>query len=85
MRRHAELLGELSGEERGCVEFRKHIAWYLKGFAAGSTVRQQLGTVSSFADLDAPAGQLDPDRAVPGPRARHPPRPAGHAQEGDGP
>src|SRR6476619_5834736 len=35
MRRHAELLSEHMGEERGCKEFRKHVAWYLKGFAAG--------------------------------------------------
>lgn len=65
MRRHAELLGELSGEERGCVEFRKHIAWYLKGFAAGSNVRQQLGTISSFAALDDLLGQLDPTEPYP--------------------
>ncbi len=65
MRRHAELLADLSGEERGCVEFRKHIAWYLKGFAAGSTVRQQLGTVSSFAALDDLLARLDPDEPYP--------------------
>src|SRR6476619_3002496 len=35
MRRHAELLCLHMGEERGCKEFRKHVAWYLKGFAAG--------------------------------------------------
>ncbi len=65
MRRHAQLLAEISGEERGCIEFRKHIAWYLKGFAAGSTVRKQLGMVSSFADLDALLGELDPTEAYP--------------------
>ncbi len=59
MRRHAELLGEWLGEERGCVEFRKHIAWYLKGFRAGSAIREQLGTVSSYAALDDLLGQLD--------------------------
>ena len=65
MRRHAELLAEISGEERGCIEFRKHIAWYLKGFAAGSNVRKQLGMVSSFADLDALLGELDPTEPYP--------------------
>ncbi|MGJ9422821.1 tRNA dihydrouridine synthase DusB [Aeromicrobium sp. CF3.5] len=65
MRRHAELLAEISGEERGCIEFRKHIAWYLKGFAAGSTVRKQLGMVSSFADLDDLLGELDPTEPYP--------------------
>lgn len=65
MRRHAELLAEISGEERGCIEFRKHIAWYLKGFAAGSSVRKQLGMVSSFADLDDLLGELDPTEPYP--------------------
>ncbi len=65
MRRHAELLGELLGEERGCIEFRKHIAWYLKGFAAGKDVRSQLGMVSSYAHLDDLLGRLDPTEAYP--------------------
>jgi nifR3 family TIM-barrel protein len=29
MRRHAELLCQHMGEERGCKEFRKHVTWYL--------------------------------------------------------
>jgi len=65
MRRHAELLGDLMGEERGCIEFRKHVAWYLKGFRAGSFVRDQLGKVSSYAALDALLGELDPDEQFP--------------------
>lgn len=65
MRRHAELLGGLLGEERGCVEFRKHIAWYLKGFAAGSSVRQQLGLVSSYKALDDLLARLDPSEPYP--------------------
>ena len=65
MRRHAELLGAWLGEERGCIEFRKHIAWYLKGFRAGSDVRGQLGTISSYASLDALLGRLDPTEPYP--------------------
>ena len=65
MRRHAELLGELLGEERGCIEFRKHIAWYLKGFAAGKDVRGQLGMVSSYVQLDDLLSRLDPTEAYP--------------------
>jgi len=65
MRRHAELLGEWLGEERGCIEFRKHVAWYLKGFRAGSVVREQLGTISSYARLDELLGQLDPTEPYP--------------------
>ena len=65
MRRHTELLGDLLGEERGCIEFRKHIAWYLKGFAAGKDVRSQLGMVSSYASLDELLARLDPHEAYP--------------------
>jgi nifR3 family TIM-barrel protein len=65
MRRHAELLAEAMGEERGCIEFRKHIAWYLKGFAAGSDIRKQLGMVSSFAALDELLGRLDHTESFP--------------------
>ncbi|RYJ00050.1 MAG: tRNA dihydrouridine synthase DusB, partial [Actinomycetales bacterium] len=65
MRRHAQLLGDWLGEERGCVEFRKHVAWYLKGFKAGSAVRSQLGLVSSYAALDSLLGDLDPDETYP--------------------
>src|SRR6478735_2892172 len=56
MRRHAELLSEHMGEERGCKEFRKHITWYLKGFPAGGELRHQLALVDSLASLD---GLLD--------------------------
>lgn len=65
MRRHAELLGGVMGEERGCIEFRKHIAWYLKGFAAGKDVRSRLGMVSSFAALDELLARLDPTEPYP--------------------
>ena len=49
MRRHAELLSEHMGEERGCKEFRKHVSWYLKGFRAGGTLRHSLALVDSLA------------------------------------
>lgn len=65
MRRHAELLGGIMGQERGCIEFRKHIAWYLKGFAAGQEVRSRLGMVSSFAQLDELLARLDPTEPYP--------------------
>ncbi|MBC9225155.1 tRNA dihydrouridine synthase DusB [Aeromicrobium sp. 636] len=65
MRRHAQLLGEWLGEERGCVEFRKHVAWYLKGFPAGSSVRERLGHVSSYRALDELLEDLDPDVPFP--------------------
>jgi nifR3 family TIM-barrel protein len=65
MRRHAELLSEHMGEERGCKEFRKHVSWYLKGFAAGGTLRHSLALVDSLASLDRLLGELDPDEPFP--------------------
>ena len=44
------------GELHGCTDFRKHVAWYLKGFSVGSDVRRALAMVSS---LDELAGLLD--------------------------
>ncbi len=65
MRRHAELLCEHMGEERGCKEFRKHIAWYLKGFRAGGELRRSLGLVDSLATLDTLLDELDPTEPFP--------------------
>jgi nifR3 family TIM-barrel protein len=65
MRRHAELLSEHMGEERGCKEFRKHVTWYLKGFAAGGELRHRLALVDSLATLDELLGSLDPDEPFP--------------------
>ncbi|NUP53989.1 MAG: tRNA dihydrouridine synthase DusB [Catenulispora sp.] len=66
MRRHAELLASWLGTERdGVVDFRKHVAWYLKGFPVGGDTRRALATSSSLADLDAHFARLDPDVPFP--------------------
>jgi nifR3 family TIM-barrel protein len=66
MRRHAELLSDSLGSERdGCTDFRKHVAWYLKGFPVGSELRRALAMVSGLAELDDLLGKLD--SAVPFP------------------
>jgi nifR3 family TIM-barrel protein len=65
MRRHAELLSEHMGEERGCKEFRKHVSWYLKGFRAGGRLRHSLALVDSLAALDVLLDELDPDEPFP--------------------
>ncbi|MEU3183199.1 tRNA dihydrouridine synthase DusB [Streptomyces sp. NPDC006923] len=75
MRRHAELLGEWIGDEaRGVIDFRKHVAWYLKGFSVGSQMRKQLAITSSLAELDELLAGLDLDQPWPdgaeGPRGR---------------
>jgi nifR3 family TIM-barrel protein len=66
MRRHAELLAEwLADEERGVTDFRKHVAWYLKGFAIGGELRRAMASASSLAELDDLLGKLDLDQPFP--------------------
>ncbi|HET9518588.1 MAG TPA: tRNA dihydrouridine synthase DusB [Actinoplanes sp.] len=66
MRRHAELLSETFDSERlGCTDFRKHVAWYLKGFPAGGEIRRGLSMVSSLGEMDDLLGQLDADAPFP--------------------
>jgi nifR3 family TIM-barrel protein len=66
MRRHAELLtGWLGTERDGCTDFRKHVAWYLKGFPVGSELRRRLAMTSSLAELDDLLGKLDADQPFP--------------------
>ncbi|MEU2716870.1 tRNA dihydrouridine synthase DusB [Streptomyces sp. NPDC007205] len=75
MVRHATLLGEWIGDEsKGVVDFRKHVAWYLKGFAVGSEMRKRLAITSSLTELRAGLDELDLDQPWPagadGPRGR---------------
>lgn len=74
MRRHARLLADHHGEDKGMREIRKHIAWYMRGFPAGSDLRNGLARVSSLTELDDLLGRLDPDVPFPkdaeGPRGR---------------
>jgi nifR3 family TIM-barrel protein len=74
MVRHAELLVDLYGEYKGCRDFRKHVAWYLKGFRVGSEIRSKLGMVSTLVELAQLVSQIDADQEFPavadGPRGR---------------
>jgi nifR3 family TIM-barrel protein len=65
MRRHAGLMVAWLGEDKGSREFRKHVSWYLKGFAVGGDTRQQLGLVSSLAELDDLLATLDVAQGYP--------------------
>jgi nifR3 family TIM-barrel protein len=66
MRRHAELLcAWLNGERDGCTDFRKHVAWYLKGYPVGADLRRRLAMVSSLGELDDLLGKLDADAPFP--------------------
>src|SRR3712207_5254527 len=74
MHRHATLLSEEQGERHGCTDFRKHVAWYLKGFSVGSDVRRALAMVSALDELaELLAGIPDqpyPEAVLGGPRGR---------------
>ncbi|MFI5844364.1 tRNA dihydrouridine synthase DusB [Catenuloplanes sp. NPDC051500] len=66
MRRHAELLSDWYGTERdGVTDFRKHVAWYLKGFPVGTEIRRALAMSSSLMEMDDLLGKLDPTAPFP--------------------
>jgi nifR3 family TIM-barrel protein len=74
MRRHGQLLAAHFGEDKGMRDMRKHIAWYLHGFPAGTDLRRALALVKTLDELDALLDQLDPQvpfpQAATGPRGR---------------
>ena len=74
IRRHGELLAAHFGEDKGMRDLRKHIAWYLHGFPAGSELRRALALVKTRAELDVLLDKLDPSVPFPtaatGPRGR---------------
>jgi nifR3 family TIM-barrel protein len=58
LRRHAELLVDHYGEQKGTRDLRKHMAWYLRGFPIGSQLRQRFAMVSGLAELVDLTGAL---------------------------
>lgn len=48
--RQLEYAVEDKGEQRACVEFRKHLLWYLKGIKGAAEFKVAAGQVSSFED-----------------------------------
>jgi nifR3 family TIM-barrel protein len=65
MYRHAQLLADWQGEQRGVTEFRKHVAWYLKGFGVGGALRAALAQSSDLAELAGLLAQLDRTQPFP--------------------
>lgn len=74
--RHAELsIAHFNGDEhRALRELRKHMAWYMRGFAVGGELRNSLALVSSIDELCGRLSELDGDQEFPeaaeGPRGR---------------
>jgi nifR3 family TIM-barrel protein len=66
MRRHARLLVDHRGDELlGVTDFRKHVGWYLTGYAAGPERRRRLAQSSSLVELDELLDELDPTTTLP--------------------
>jgi nifR3 family TIM-barrel protein len=72
VRRHGHLLTAHFGEDKGMRDIRKHIAWYLHGFPAGSELRRALALVKTLDELESLLNRLD--GAVPFPEAATGPR-----------
>jgi len=49
--RQLELAIEQKGEKIGCLEARKHLAWYLRGVPHGTKMRQEVNTIFERGDL----------------------------------
>jgi len=80
MRRHAQGLVAMHRSDHGVREFRKHVAWYLKGFPVGSELRGKLAQASNLAELDELLARLD--HTQPWPQANEgSPRGRSHASE----
>ncbi|MCE5290134.1 MAG: tRNA dihydrouridine synthase DusB [Nocardiaceae bacterium] len=74
LHRHAVLLAEHHGEDKGLRDLRKHMAWYLMGFPVGADLRRSFASVSTVAELEDLITRLDPEVPFPseaeGPRGR---------------
>ena len=65
VRRHGDLLTAHFGEDKGMRDIRKHVAWYLHGFPAGSDLRRAMALVKTRDELDRLLDELDRDVPFP--------------------
>jgi nifR3 family TIM-barrel protein len=65
MLEHARLLAGWLGEEGAMRGFRKHSAWYTKGFPGGAALRERLMRVRSLAELEAAVSAVDREEPFP--------------------
>ena len=78
LRRHAQLLSDWNGEDRGIRDLRKHIGWYMTGYPIGPVMRGRMAMVSTLGELDDMLALLDPAVRAPSVLPRGPvqgPRP----------
>ena len=51
--KHLDYAAEDKGEERACIEFRKHMLWYLKGISGAAQYKVEAGKISKISDCVA--------------------------------
>ena len=61
---HATALLDWFGDRKGIREFRKHTAWYLKGYPVGGEMRGKLGRIESLDELETLLSMI-PDAPLP--------------------
>ena len=52
IKKHTQKILKYKGEERGCKEARKHIAWYLKGTKNAAKMREKVFSVSTKKEIE---------------------------------
>jgi nifR3 family TIM-barrel protein len=65
MLEHAQLLADWQGETDALRAFRKHAAWYTKGFPGGGALRERLMRVNTLAELAAVLADADHSQPFP--------------------
>jgi nifR3 family TIM-barrel protein len=61
LRRHTRLLADWLGAPVAVRDVRKHVGWYLQGYAVGGEARRRLTAAATVADFEAELDRLDPD------------------------
>jgi nifR3 family TIM-barrel protein len=65
MLEHARLLAAWLGEDGAMRSFRKHSAWYTKGFPGGAALRRRLMQVRSLGELERSVADVDREQPFP--------------------
>jgi nifR3 family TIM-barrel protein len=65
MLEHASASAAWFGETPALMAFRRHAAWYMKGFHGSARLRQRLMAVSTLAELAAAVSDVDPSEPFP--------------------
>lgn len=72
MIRHGEMLVDWYGNEGALRQFRKHVLWYLMGFAIGGELRNRFARLSTLAELRELCAMADSDAPFPSDVLRQP-------------